>query len=302
MKRIVVAMFLVISACQRQDSAATDTATATEMSTDTAQSEKADLARMQAAPTTGAAAANAPSPAVPRMIVRKASISVIVRDSNDVLQKVTTLVEAKQGYVAATRRWKEREQVRAAATLRVPAQQLAPVLTAIRGLAIRVETEEIKADDVSEEYSDLGAQLRNLTATETELIELLKTVRERTQKASEVLEVHREISKVRGEIDRIQGRRQFLAQQTALSTIELELVPDVLAAPVVEPGWQPVATIRKAARALIIALKAIVDLLIWAVLYLLPLAIIVALVVLILRPLWFRLRDFSARLERDKKP
>jgi len=147
-----------------------------------------------------------------------------------------------------------------------------PILAAIRGLAIRVEGENVNAQDVSQEYSDLAAQLRNLQATETELRELLKTVRERTQKASEIMEIYTEITKVRGDIERIQGRIQYLSQMTALSTITLDLIPDVLAVPVVEPGWQPVATIKNASRSLVNSLKGVVDVLIWFVLYILPLA------------------------------
>ena len=165
-----------------------------------------------------------------------------------------------------------------------------PVLAAVRGLAIRVESENVTAQDVSQEYSDLGAQIKNLQATETELRELLKTVRERTQKASEIMEIYTEITKVRGEIDRIQGRIQYLSQMTSLSTVTLELIPDVLAAPVVEPGWQPVATVKNASRSLLNSLKGVVDLLIWVVLYILPLGLIFAVFTLIVRAAWRRLR------------
>src|SRR4029077_8027881 len=112
------------------------------------------------------------------------------------------------------------------------------------GYALRVENQAITGQDVSEDFSDLGAQLKNLQGAETELRELLTTIRKRTEKASEVMEVYNEITRVRGDIERIQGRMQYLSQMTALSTITLELTPDVLAAPVVEPGWRPLATVR----------------------------------------------------------
>ncbi len=124
--------------------------------------------------------------------------------------------------------------------------------------------------------------------------ELLKTVRERTQKASEIMEIYTEITKVRGEIDRIQGRIQYLSQMTSLSTITLELVPDVLAAPIVEPGWQPVATIKNASRSLVNSLKGVVDVLIWVVLYILPLGLIFVFFALIIRAVWKRLRKVRA--------
>ncbi len=280
MKRILLATLLVVLACKAERRKLPIAAN------DSPRVGESVVGRSSAQPS----APNPPAQPQTRMIIRNANMSLVVRDAADVLQKVTALVDAKGGYVADTRQWKEREQVRASASLRVPATQLTPVLAAIRGLAIRVESESVTAQDVSQEYSDIGAQLRNLQATETELRELLKTVRERTQKASEIMEIYDEITKVRGEIDRIQGRIQYLSQMTSLSTITLELIPDVLAAPVVEPGWQPVATVKSASRSLLNSLKGVVDVLIWVVLYILPLGLIFVIFALIIRAVWKRLR------------
>ena len=238
---------------------------------------------------TGAPLAPLPNPA-PRMIIRNATVSLVVRDAVDVLRRISAAVEGKGGYVAENRQWKEREQVRATAILRVPAAELNATLAALRSLAVRVESETVTSQDITQEYVDLGAQLKNLQATETELRELLRTVRLRTEKASEVIEVFNEITKVRGEIERIQGRLQYLSQMSALSTITVDLIPDVLAAPVVEPGWQPVATIKSASRALVNSMKTVADALIWLVLYILPLGLIFVVVALIVRATWRRLR------------
>jgi hypothetical protein len=283
MKRLLLAALLVVLACSKAESRGEPTAVA---------DLRAEVAGSVVGRSPQVTATTQPAQPQPqtRMIIRNANMSLVVRDAADVLQKVTALVDAKGGYVADTRQWKEREQVRASATLRVPATQLMPVLAAIRGLAIRVESESVTAQDVSREYADLGAQLRNLQAAETELRELLKTVRERTQKASEIMEIYDEITKVRGQIDQIQARVQYLSQMTSLSTITLELIPDVLAAPVVEPGWQPVATVKNASRSLLNSLKGVVDILIWVVLYVLPLGLIFVALALLVRAAWRWLR------------
>jgi hypothetical protein len=279
MKRFLLAILLVVLACKAERGVPQAVAAADRPN------QASELAR-------SAQSVTSSQPAQPqvRMIIRNANISVVVRDAADVLHQITALVDAKGGYVAETRQWKEREQVRANATLRVPAAQLSPTLAAIRGLAIRVEVENVTAQDVSQEYSDLGAQIRNLQATETELRELLKTVRLRTQKASEIMEIYSEITKVRGDIEKAQGRVLYLSQMTSLSTITLELIPDVLAAPVVEPGWQPVATIKSASRSLLNSLKGVADVLIWVVLYVLPLGLIFAALALLVRAAWRWLR------------
>jgi hypothetical protein len=271
-KRVVLGVLLLFGACKAEQLAAP--------------SRQATADEPAAAPMQRVA--SSPPPA--RMIIRNATISVVVRDAAEALRRVTFLAEAKGGYVSETRQWKEGEQVRATVTLRVPTAELTSTLAALRSLGVRTESEHVTAQDVTEEFADLGAQLRNLQATEVELRELLRTIRERTQKAGEVMEIYSEITKVRGEIERIQGRMNYLSHVTALSTITAELIPDALAAPVVEPGWQPVATVKAATRALVNSLKGLADVLVWGVLYVLPIALIFVGFFLALRAAWLRTR------------
>lgn len=211
-----------------------------------------------------------------RMIVRTADLSMVVTDTEPTLKTITALVVSAGGYVADSKAWRENDQLRARVSVRIPAEQLDSSLEAIKKLAVRVERENIGGKDVTEEYSDLNAQLINLEATENELRELLTEVRQKTQKAEDILRVYQELTTVRGEIERIKGRMQFLSNQTALATANLDLIPDVLAKPVVEPGWRPLETLKAAGRALVKTLKGLLEIVIWLVAYLLPLLIVIA--------------------------
>jgi hypothetical protein len=285
MRRVIIALVFCCLACRAERAnlaAATDSAVS---------APEASLAGRHVE----AATATAKRPSDQRMIIRNATLSVIVRDAEETMRAVTAQIEGAGGYVAETRQWKEREQMRATATLRVPSSQLSATLSGIRKLALRTESESIAAQDVSQEYVDLEAQLRNLRVAETELLELLRTVRQRTEKAGEVIEIYNEVTRTRGEIERIQGRIQYLSQMTAFSTITLDLIPDVLAAPVVAPGWQPLATVKAASRALVTALKGVADGLIWLALYALPLALIFAAVLLALIQAWRAIRALQRR-------
>ena len=216
------------------------------------------------------------------MIVRTADVSMIVADAEPVMQSITALVIASGGYIADSKAWREQDQERGQISARVPAEKLDDTLGAIKKLATRVERENISGKDVTEEYSDLDAQLVNLEATEKELRELLTEVRQKTQKAEDVLKVYQELTKVRGEIERVKGRMQYLGNLAALATVNIELIPDILAKPVVEPGWRPLETLKNAGRSLVNALKGLVDIAIWLVIYLLPLLLVVAIPVILL--------------------
>lgn len=223
-----------------------------------------------------------------RMIVRTASIALVVKDVETSVTQIKGIVSELGGYVVDMRLWRDQEQLRGTVTVRVPAESLDDALSDFKGLAVKVERESSSSQDVTEEYFDLGAQLRNLEATEQELLELLATVRERTGRAEDILAVHRELTQIRGQIEQLQGRMQYLARTAAMSAVTIELIPDVLAAPITVGGWRPSETVSKALRALLQTLRLLVDAAIWVVLYLLPIAVVLLIPVAALWSLWRR--------------
>lgn len=258
MKKLIVALIL-LSACAREEQGAS-------------LAREAPLAHvvMPASAPQQKAAAAPPLPAMPRMIVRTADLRILVADTTRTVEAVTKSVEAAGGYVAGSNIWREGELLRAKLTLRVPAHQLTSTLASIRGMAKRVENETVTSEDVSQEYVDLSSQLRNLQATETELRELLRTARINSRRATDVLEVHTQLTVIRGQIEQTEGRMRYLSQVTAMSSINLDVVPDAIAQPVVEPGWQPLRVARDASRALVALLQNLATGAIWFAIYLLP--------------------------------
>lgn len=216
----------------------------------------------------------APNTAPDRMIVRNASMTLIVTDLTDVVRKTTDAVKGANGFIGESRQWRDGDHARARLTLRVPSAQLDPVLTSLRSWAVRVDNETVSGDDVTRQYVDLNAQLTNLRATEHELRELLVTVRQRAKKASEILEVHNELSRIRGEINQTSAEMQTLSQLSALSTITVDLVPDVVATPVAASGWQPLAVAHEAAGKLIGTVRLVAEWLIWIVIYVAPVGVV----------------------------
>lgn len=230
--------------------------------------------------------------AAPRMIVRTADMRIIVADTTKTVDAVTKSVEAMGGFVSGSNIWREGELLRATLKLRVPADKLTATIASIRGLARRVDTETIASEDVSQEFVDLESQVRNLEATETELRELLVVARKNSRKAADVLEVHEQLTVIRGQIEQARGRMRYLSQVTAMSSIALDVVPDAIAKPVVEPGWQPIVIAKDAVRALVVALQSIATVGIWVLVYVVP---IFGMLALVLVAAWKILRRARAR-------
>jgi hypothetical protein len=113
-------------------------------------------------------------------------------------------------------------------TIRVPADRYQAVLSDVRALGARVDSEASNASDVTEEYSDLGARLRNLEATEAQLLQFLG----QAKNISEVLQVQDRLNAVRSEIERVKGRMALLDKLGDMATISVHLRPVVAVAKV----------------------------------------------------------------------
>jgi hypothetical protein len=97
--------------------------------------------------------------------------------------------------------------------------------------------------------------------------------------------VHTELTRIRGEIEQHTAQLQSLTQLASLSTISLELMPDVIATPIATEGWQPVGVLRDATRALVATVRTGINAGIWLVVYGVPMLLILTGVVLLGRSL-----------------
>ncbi len=237
-----------------------------------------------------AAADSGLEPIGERMIIWTGDVSLIVKDAGESLEEVEAIAKDLGGYVVNSSSWYQEEQLRARLTIRVPAEEFDTAMARLKDLAIRVENRNVSTQDVTEEYTDLDSRLRNLEATETELLELLTEVRERTGKAEDILAVHREVSNIRGQIEQVKGRMQYLEKMTAMATINIELIPDALARPIVVAGWRPTGTVANALRTLVKTLQFVVDAAIWLIIYVLPTLVVIAIPFFILCLIWRRWR------------
>ena len=267
-KKIIALLFVLLSLSCKNERAEAPV-------TDTPMPANQSVARVKTQGATAPAAA-----AITPMMVRTAQMRIVVTDTMKTVDAVTRSVEAIGGFVTGSNIWRDGELMRATLTLRVPSDKLTGTLASIRGLAKRVDNENISSEDVSQEYVDLQSHVRNLEATETELLALLTVARERSKKASEVLEVHQQVMSIRGQIEQAKGRLSYLSQVAAMSSISLEVMPDAIAQPVVEPGWQALVVVKDAVRALVGSLQSIATVAIWLLIHIVPIFGMIALVIL----------------------
>lgn len=156
---------------------------------------------------------------IDRLIVRTGQMLLVVQDIPAVMDQITRLADSYKGYVVSSNSWREGERLHGAITIRVPADDFATVMKSLGALAVEVTSQTTTSQDVTEEYVDLSAKLHNLEATEQQLLRIL----EKAEKVEDILNVQRELSRVRGEIEQTKGRMQYLERTSATSLIEIRL-------------------------------------------------------------------------------
>lgn len=216
-----------------------------------------------------------------RVIIYTGDLSLVVKDTEAAVTAIGTLTAQMGGYVSATNLYQTNEVPRGSVTIRVPAERYEETLVGLRALALRVESERSDSQDVTEEFTDLQARQANLEVAETALQKLLDE-RERVGSTEDILQVYRELTSIRGQIEQIEGRLRYLSNQAGLSTITISLTPDALYQPVQIAGWQPTGVAKEALQSLIFALQGVGNVVIWGAIFLLPLGVVLLIPVVVL--------------------
>jgi archaellum component FlaC len=109
-------------------------------------------------------------------------------------------------------------------SIRVPAEKLDEVRTQIRKLSLRVESESIDAQDVTKQYVDQEARLRNLRVQEQQYLGILR----KAATVKDTLEVSDKLNEVRGAIEERQAEFEALSKQVETVAINITLLADAL--------------------------------------------------------------------------
>ncbi len=167
-----------------------------------------------------------------RHVIRRGSIELTVSDTRDKLEEVQKIVREAEGLIANLYVYEIREgQYGARITLRVPDAKFDPVLEQLEtlGKATNIQTE---LEDITMQYVDLESRLNNQKAQEERLTEIL----EMADTVEDVLEVEKELNRVRGEVEAMTARLNQLKDQVTFATINVSLSEETIPTDTVTPN------------------------------------------------------------------
>jgi hypothetical protein len=215
------------------------------------------------------------SEAQDRMVIKDASLSIVVEDPGASLDAISSLAESLGGYVVSSNMYQTQtdrglEVPQANISIRVPVDTLDQALEEIKSGAGQVLSENVSGQDVTQEYTDLESRLRNLERAEEQLAEIMDQARN----TEDVLSVYNRLVEIRGQIEVIKGQMQYYERSAAMSSISVYIQANEAVQPLKIGSWQPVGVAKKAIQALINTMKTIGNILIWIALYILPVALV----------------------------
>lgn len=200
-----------------------------------------------------------------KKVIKDGNLNLKVDNADEAVKEISEIAKKNKGEVFTSSFYQTKNNVKSGViTIKVPVASFEKTFAEVKSVASLVIRESISGQDVTEQYVDLQAQLKNRQAEEQSYIKIL----DRAQKISDVLEVTQQLSRVRGDIEQLQGRMKYLESQTDMSTISANLTEDENVT--VVDSWRPWQIVKESFNLLIKGLQGFIDIIIRLIIVIIP--------------------------------
>lgn len=236
--------------------------------------EESTISRSESINDTAADTSSASDELTEQKVIKTGYLTLQVKKADEGVAELTNIASSKGGFILSSSLYTASDETKSGTvTLKVPVSKYEETLSEIKNLG-DVQRETSSGQDVTEQYADLQAQLKNYKAEEEQYLKIL----ERADTVDDILKVTKQLSAVRENIEVIEGRIKYLESQTDMSTITVSLSEET-SIDVPTKEWKPLETLKKAFRTWIKFLQGLVDIGIWLVIFLGPLTLLVYVIV-----------------------
>jgi hypothetical protein len=205
-----------------------------------------------------------PTDSSKRLVITDTNLSLLVNDVAQTLKQIQSTAESFGGFLVNSSLGRPEGAAYGTITVRVPSDKREAALEAYRGYSVKVVSESVYGNDVTDQYEDITSKLATLNQTKSKFEAMLAEARN----VNETLQVQRELITLQNQIDQLVGRQAFLAKSAELSRITIDLSTDELALPYApDQAWRPQVVLKQAIRSLVGSLRQLGDTAIWLAVY-----------------------------------
>lgn len=199
-----------------------------------------------------------------RMVVKNSYLSLLVDNVSAGQTAIIQQAQALGGYMVNSSLTRPQDAPSAVVTIRVPAAQFNAALQFFRGLAVKVISENLEGEDVTDQYVDIDARLATLTKTKIKFEEVM----DQAVAVQDILTVQRELINLQTQIDSLKGQQNYLEKNAQMAKITIYLSTDELSLPYApSESWRPQVIFKEAVRSLIGFFRKIGTAIIWLGVY-----------------------------------
>ncbi|HBE89757.1 MAG: hypothetical protein A3E37_02485 [Candidatus Andersenbacteria bacterium RIFCSPHIGHO2_12_FULL_46_9] len=190
-----------------------------------------------------------------RKVVQSGTLDLVVNKAEEAATQAQALAQQAGGFVESLQIYEVVDgQKSGSVIIRVPANKFRETMDSLKALAINTENEVVNTQDVTAQYVDIEARLKNMRAEEVQYLSIM----ERAVKIEDVLNVTQRLSDVRGRIEQLEAQLKLLKAEVEMSSIVVNLTAegDI---EVFGIHWRPLVVIRQAFRDMLKSLAAYAD-------------------------------------------
>jgi len=209
---------------------------------------------------------------ISKKIIRNGDLIIKVNSADGAAQKISVIATDFGGSILSSNIWEASNRAKSGTiTIKVPVDRFDETVAELKKVAALVVSESTAATDVTEQYVDLEARLKNKKAEEQAFADILN----RSGQIDDVLKVTRELARVRGEIEQLEGQKKVLDSRADMSTITVSLSEDERIT--ITDSWRPFQVAKDAVNALVQRVQKFVNFLIILVVTVVPVFVLYAL-------------------------
>lgn len=207
----------------------------------------------------------APAPEVKdRMVIQNSHLSLLVKNVSQTLEAIKTKSTSLGGYMVDSNLSNPQEATTGQITVRIPQSKLDETLNYFRSLGIKVVSENLQGEDVTDQYVDIETRLLILEKNKVRFEEIM----EQAKTIDEIMRVQQEIFNLQNQIDNLVGQQNYLEKSAQMTKITIFLSTDELSLPYApSQPWRPEVIFKHAVRSLLGNIQNIGSLIIWIVVY-----------------------------------
>jgi len=215
-----------------------------------------------------------------RKVITTSNFSLLVKNVTESVEKVKSKTTELLGYVINTNINRSEFGETAYIDIRVPSNKMDEVTTFLRGLAVKVVSENVKGTDITDQYVDVQERIKQLETEKAAFQEFFK----KAQNVTEMMQIQESIFSVQDQIDSYKGQIKYMEGASETTKLSIAISTDELGLPYspAQP-WRPEAILKQAVRSFVGTLQAIGTLAIWVGVYLPLIAVVVAVYLFIKR-------------------